>query len=418
MSIKMISFLGSNKYTHGTYELGDKQCDTNFIQIALADILQPEEVYVLVTKGEIGSRRRNWEGIQCDHDGKIEEITGLKECSQDLSQTIFHPVDIPEGKNIDEIWGIFNKINECIEDGDTIIFDVTHSFRSIPIIGLTCIQYLRVVKNIKLQGIYYGAWEARIDNNNIAPIIELTSLVDLMDWSHAVRSFDSTGNIVELKKLLDAETLPRRKESKGQDKEAVLLYKFANNLENFINSLATCRGEDLYAGGYLERISSQIAELKKTDLLPAIEPLLDILAQKIDQCLLSGSDEYKIVRRGFEAAKWCAEHGQIQQAYTILRENILTYVCLLNGQPINNREYRENISWALQERAKSKSQSQDSPSISLDNLPVEIFSLYDKLSQRRNDLNHAGITIDSVKSSTLTKDIEDLLQKVLDCLKL
>lgn len=416
MSLKLITFLGSTLYSSTTYRFGENCCESPFIQVALAHLIRPEEICVFVTDGTAGSKRRNWEGIHQGPDGKIFRIKGLKQYAENISNINFHVVDIPDGKNVEDIWRIFDIVSDNVNYKDRIIFDVTHSFRSIPIIVLACIQYLCVVKNVELVGVYYGAWEARGDDD-IAPIIDLTAFVQLMDWSYAVRSFEETSDIVWLKKLLDAEALPRCKESKGSDKEAVHLREFGRTLDRFAKSLATCRCKDLYENGFLDALLENVNCLKKYDSIKVISPLLSIVESKIRGCKVDGSEKMLIVRRGFEAVKWCADHNQIQQAYTIFRENILTYICILNQRDVGDKNFREKVSGALQAKNNPSSDLEDCADVSLIDLPVEIYRIYDTLSKRRNDLNHAGIT-QPAKCEVLIDDIRRLLNDVLTLLEL
>ena len=416
MSLKLITFLGSTLYFPTTYRLGEKSYESPFIQVALAHLLRPEEVCVFVTGGTVGSKCRNWEGVRDGQVGKDSRIKGLKEYVRDIAGIDFYPIDIPDGKNIEEIWRIFDIVNESINCNDKIIFDVTHSFRSIPIIVLACIQYLRVIKSVDIVGIYYGAWEAR-DDDNVAPIIDLTAFVQLMDWSYAVRSFEATNDIAWLKKLLDAEALPRCKESKGCDKEAVHLREFGKTLDSFAKSLATCRCKDLYDKGFLDILLENVNYLKDYNSIRALLPLLNIVENKIRGCKIDGTEKMLIVRRGFEAVKWCVDHAQIQQAYTIFRENILTYVCILNEKDIGDRMFREKASSALQAKNNPISVVKDYGEVSLEGLPAEMFGIYDTLSKRRNDLNHAGIT-QPAKCDVLIDDVRRLLNDVLVHLEL
>jgi len=415
MSLKLITFLGSTLYSSTTYRLGEKSFESPFIQVALAHLLKPEEVCVFVTGGSAGSKRCNWEGVREDRDGNVSRIKGLKQYAKDTAGIYFDAIDIPDGKNIEEIWRIFDIVSEKVGCNDKIIFDVTHSFRSIPIIVLACIQYLRVVKRVDLVGIYYGAWEAR--EKNIAPIIDLTAFVQLMDWSYAVRSFEATSDIAWLKKIIDAEVIPRCKESKGCDKEAVHLREFSKTLDSFVKSLATCRCKDLYEKGFLDILLEKVNCLKNYNSIRALSPLLNIIENKISSCKIHGAEKMLVVRRGFEAVKWCVDHAQIQQAYTIFRENILTYVCILNQKDIGDRGFREKASSALQAKNNPISEVKGCEEVSLEGLPAEIFGIYDTLSKRRNDLNHAGIT-QPAKCEVLIDDVRRLLDDVLAHLEL
>jgi len=58
-------------------------------------------------------------------------------------------VDIPDGKDEDELWKIFSIIVDEVQPGDEILFDITHGFRSLPFIAFLTVAYLKEVKGAK-----------------------------------------------------------------------------------------------------------------------------------------------------------------------------------------------------------------------------------------------------------------------------
>src|SRR5690606_16601888 len=67
--------------------------------------------------------------------------------------------DIPEGFSSEEIWSIFQKIVDNVHTGDIIYLDITHAFRSIPMLGMVLLNYLKALHRIEVKAIYYGAFE-------------------------------------------------------------------------------------------------------------------------------------------------------------------------------------------------------------------------------------------------------------------
>jgi CRISPR-associated Csx2 family protein len=68
-------------------------------------------------------------------------------------------VDIPDGKSEEELWEIFEAISKAVQEGDEIVFDITHGFRSLPMIAMLTIAYLKQVKGVKVQHVVYGVYE-------------------------------------------------------------------------------------------------------------------------------------------------------------------------------------------------------------------------------------------------------------------
>lgn len=60
-------------------------------------------------------------------------------------------------------------------------------------------QFLTIARDAETAGIYYGAWEARDAEGN-TPIVDLSSFVQLMNWTQAAAHFDLSGNATALLK--------------------------------------------------------------------------------------------------------------------------------------------------------------------------------------------------------------------------
>jgi CRISPR-associated DxTHG motif protein len=113
---------------------------------------------------------------------KKESLPTLQ-CAVAKFVTDIQSVDIPDGRNDEELWAIFQAVVDAVDPGEQLIFDITHGFRSLPFLSFLAVAYLRVVKNIQLKGVYYGNFEARDQSvtPNRTPVIDLTPFVDLLD---------------------------------------------------------------------------------------------------------------------------------------------------------------------------------------------------------------------------------------------
>ena len=63
-------------------------------------------------------------------------------------------VDLPDAASEADLWEIFQRLLERVGDGDELVFDITHSLRFLPLLFTVLIQYLRVVRRIRLRGVY------------------------------------------------------------------------------------------------------------------------------------------------------------------------------------------------------------------------------------------------------------------------
>jgi len=159
---KAISFLGTANYAMTSYILNDKSFRTNLFPEALNSFFNPDELLVFLTK-----------------DAEAKYLADL--ASRLNGKTTLRPISIPDGKDEAEIWGIFETLTQNVNEGDSIVFDITHAFRSIPFLAMIAVSYLRAAKGIELNAIVYGAYDARIDDKS--PVFNLTPFVTLLDWT-------------------------------------------------------------------------------------------------------------------------------------------------------------------------------------------------------------------------------------------
>ncbi|SDF01243.1 type III-A CRISPR-associated RAMP protein Csm5 [Sporolituus thermophilus] len=152
----IITLLGTGNYQKTTYEWkeNDKTCayTTEFFPEAIAHFFQPDKIMALVTSQ--AKAHANFKNF-CDR------LPGLIEA-----------IDIPEGKSEQDLWAIFDKCAAAIDEKETIILDITHAFRSLPLYVFTVAAYLRRTKGVKIKHIVYGAYEAR-DERNHSPTLDL-----------------------------------------------------------------------------------------------------------------------------------------------------------------------------------------------------------------------------------------------------
>jgi len=211
-----ISFLGTNDYLECSYNFhNDIIKNVRFVQEAIIRLncmewSENDRIIIFTTDK---SFRKNWvdNGHIDWNTGKTSESTGLENRIRDLDLDCqWQQVFIPDGKTESEIWDIFSIVFEQINQNDEIIFDITHAFRSIPMFAAVILNYTRVIKNISLQGWFYGAMEAVGSLNDvrqmsvekrIIPIFDLTSFDQLTEWSNGIDQFLTSGNASKVSHL-------------------------------------------------------------------------------------------------------------------------------------------------------------------------------------------------------------------------
>src|SRR2546421_1162326 len=219
--MKVISFIGAGLYHVCRYKYGDGEVETHLFPHAVTTFFKPDSLCVLLTpKAEAakppfapGDERRAE-----DYFSKLVEVHKLEalrdrdktyyeqlcEIHQVCALTMPQKVLIPNGESEVELWQIFHAMANELNKGEEVVFDITHAFRSLPLLAFIAAAYLRKTKDIKLKAIVYGAHEARREEGGteITPVFDLTPFIELLDWMTATEQFRETGNARLLAEML------------------------------------------------------------------------------------------------------------------------------------------------------------------------------------------------------------------------
>ncbi len=109
------------------------------------------------------------------------------------------------GINSDELkenYSILKSIENYLSEDTAyeVAFDITHSFRSLPVYNLVIFNYIKNVTkyDIIISHIYYGNIDASHELGGKAPIVDLKDLVDVLNLTNGVTEFKNTGNAISL----------------------------------------------------------------------------------------------------------------------------------------------------------------------------------------------------------------------------
>jgi CRISPR-associated DxTHG motif protein len=200
----LVAFLGTGNYVPVRYALGDTVTATEhtFVQAALAELQraigEPVDRAVVLHTEEAYAK----------HGGALHDafraMRGTDAGGQSVEPTF---VAVPAGRSTDELWLIVATLLERIPPRSTVVFDITHGFRSLPFIAAIAFQLLRTTHGIDhASRIYYGAFEvigtpqgvqerrARGESIDAAPVFDLTPLLDVAAWGEAATVLARTGN--------------------------------------------------------------------------------------------------------------------------------------------------------------------------------------------------------------------------------
>lgn len=437
-----LSVLGTSHYGKCKYskeETGFISTETRFIQTATLEYIgaknwnKDDAIYILLTEK---AQSDNWltseDGMRAKLNGEKEKYIGLKEELKKMDlpcDANIKGIPIEDGKTEEEIWKIFEKMYDLIKDDleDELYIDITHGFRYIPMLMLVFSNYTKFLNQFKIKSITYGNFETRI--GNIAPIIDVTALSSLQDWTSASDQFLSTGSVEKLSNVYYPQLIQKLRESGGDDHDAQIMRTFIDTLKKVVKELNTCQGKLLIEAKSINTLKSKLENVISAEKPKPFKPLLDKISHAFDEFSSS-----KNVMNGFAAARWCSDNGLYQQAITFLQETIISSICEkinvdwsilgnrdLVSSALNILKYKienEEEKWSMSKAASSIENSHDIIR-NIIKLPEveEIKNTFSLLSDIRNEFLHAAMLSNKQFSpEDIQKRIKENTEKICNLL--
>ncbi len=331
-----MSFVGTGNYEKAIYTFDGNRHENRFVQKALLSMLKEkgvkyDKIIFFLTKE---ARAKNWEKYYREKtvDKKVVETEdeGLLPYLQcEFPDVEVKAIEIVSGENEEEIIRMFNTIYGQIGKEDTITFDITHGFRLMPFLFFPVMSYAKELKNISISHIYYGMYS---NPQKEAPIVDLIKYNQILDWSNAAHNLIEFGNAQEISALADKQVAERHKLILDYSKfELDNSKRLAGKLRNFTNSVLTCRGGNVGNKNSIEEHIKDIEQYLSENsekLSSADFPFFDnIMAHALESIegFRGDKEPYEI---GMATVKWCMDKGLVQQAYTALKETIITFFAL------------------------------------------------------------------------------------------
>ena len=346
ISVLGTGFYEACKYTKGKFA----SSETRFIQQATLEYLKVnsnwttrnaegdviDRVIILLTNG---AKDTNWDRSitkRLNRKTEQEEVyIGLEQVLQEMNLPCpVETISIPDGKNEDEMWAIFNAVYETLQPNDELYFDLTHSYRYLPMLVLVLGNYAKFLKGVKVRHISYGNYEARDLTAKVAPLMDILPLTMLQDWTFAAADLIQNGNIKRFQELKEENALSpllREKGKKNIDRRMAEGYLdgYIESLKSFLDDMKLCLAPNILNGTTINRINDcheQVSEVFE-DVIAPIPPIIDEIQKSLHGFETTDTMHPESVQNGYEAAKWCYDHQLYQQAVTILDENITTDFC-------------------------------------------------------------------------------------------
>lgn len=391
-----ITSIGLNNYSETTYYLGGGEYRTCFASVAikhLVDELADAQTILFST-----------------HEAIERYKPQLTECiDPDF-------VEIPMASTPEDVRTIFKTIDEHVNEGIDVYIDITSAYRSLQFIYFVVAVYLSGFKHVHIKGLYYGAYEARV--NDRSPVIDLTFLVDTIDWFYAAKLFERFGlsGLIGRKMSVIQNNCHKNQLPKKPQKLKPVGEKLLQSI-----SLGLFNADAVFVGEQCASLKRQREEVmgEIDQFVPEAAALINAafdtyIPFAINETNTLNQDE---IEREMLLIDWYLEKKQLKNALTLIREWVVNRYLLFEKSEnwLNYDKVRRPCENKLNSlRNWIRLNAADDCKALFGNLShegQEFAKISSQLFDLRNELSHGGYkTTHSVKYH----DIEKSIKKITD----
>lgn len=334
--LKILTFLGTGSYKSNTIRINGFTRIHKIFPIALAEyklLNVPKESLELVFFLTPESKaHENWNEHTKPH--------------LDCMKIKYRVVDITADINPIEL---VRKMMEVVNEGDEVILDTTHSFRSIPITAAIISLYLREAKNVNVR-IFYGLYDG-VSKSTEA--LDLTNVIDMADWLYAARLFKEYGYSKPLGKLVKERNSSIRTNPDIKEKPEKLS-KLQGDLQNLSTALRL--GSIRSIREYVRKLMS-LFEDSQRELMgelerfaPELYPLVPSMLEryrKIDTGRKTVELDEKELDAERELLKFYLDTEDLGMALRLAREYLVNVALYKRGlkEKVLDRKTRESVTF-------------------------------------------------------------------------
>ncbi len=418
--LHLLTFLGARPLEETTYTWRGFTHTASAAPLATTAFLRPSRVSVFLTAQ---ARQATYPAFE-------------RAFKQAFADTVLQPIDITVGKNEQELWALFERMSDTILEAPEreIALDITHGFRSLPILALLAATYTQAAFAVRVQAALYGALDAT--QNGQTPMFDLSPMLTLLEWAVAADRFNRTGDARYLASLL-GQAQKRLAQGLQHDQEAIAqqvapLGRLRSGLKHLSQALAVVRPDEVAEGA--ARLPEHIEQARRGLAVAAsaqpFQQLLDTIARSYQPLGLAepaqaSPRERLAAQRAL--VRWYLEREHWVQAITLARELLVNWVMAHLGLPswedLDERQRVEqviNAEAARMVKAKKARSAQPEArqpfrSLFLGQVPQveQLLGLWKDLADKRNDIDHAGMRPKPESASTLIQAVQRLVEQVL-----
>ncbi|BAW02888.1 CRISPR-associated protein, TM1812 family [Thermus thermophilus] len=369
----ILSFLGTGNYQPAKYPLDGEEYETPYTQEAILRRYQEEgyALKVLMTKE-----------AEAKHGASLRE------------RVEYEPVPIPSGHTEEELWEIFNTIVDNVPEGAELIMDVSHGFRSQPILALAVLHFLQATKGVKVRRILYGFYDP---GTREAAFFDLTPFLTLTEWTQATRDLLEHGEGLHLRELLRE---IHRQSYQVDGPKAKKLSSVGEALDRVEDALDLLRVKETLESAkellkHLGAAAQDVAQLPRSRPLGT---LLDRIRERYHPLAAEDPFSPEGLKAQGEMMRLLLQTRRYAQAIALARELLVTLACLQKGwDPLEEREVAER--WLSTKTKNKKSAAKDPQALPL-------ISLWEETADLRNDVAHAAMRENPARTGRLKEAIE------------
>ncbi len=408
-SLHVLAFLGARKLEETTYAWQKQTYQASFTPLATTFFLKPARVSVFLTDQ---ARENTFPEFQ-------------ETFQRTFPRIVLKDVNIPSGKSDEELWRLFSTIADTILEAPEkhIVFDITHGFRSLPVLALLAAAYAQSAFNIRINAVLYGAYDAKV--GDVTPMFDLSPMLALLEWAAATDRFNRTGDARYLSALLRGQqkTLALRWQKQPENLELLSgLGNLAGSLEKISQALRLIRPHEAMQlahdlPGYVEK--AQPALQQSAAALPFAR-LLDSITQTYGPLESAAPEDQKdALEKERRMIRWYAEREQWVQAAALAREWLISWVMAHLGiAPETSSSERHRVEGFVNNEAEAYLQAKKADRsfrpIFLRDIPdVEtLLSLWKSFTDVRNDILHAGMRDEPNMPKSLIRQIKGAIAQI------
>lgn len=344
-----LAFLGTSPYGVGSYTVAPETL-TRFVQVALIDgilrsIEGPVHVFVFTTRD---AAKSNWSAEGRGYEGLERELATRGE------RLRVECVPIPDGGSEAEYWAIFQALIDVVEPGDRLYIDVTHGFRSLPVLLVKALDFVVRAKGAEVVRLDYGAWEAKAPQRLPGPppadpppvldvpVFDLKPFLTLDAWAGALATYRHGGDLLALARTIGARVGELRKVHRAD------LHGVIGRLPVLFHDLGVamehCRLREIPGSAHAlcAALIDASAAAAGYDALKPLAPLIDDL--RGDLTPLAAARDAQPAARLLAQVAAAAHHFERERylnGYTLLRETLVDLVAAYVeaiGEPLPPRK--------------------------------------------------------------------------------